>query len=203
MIEQEKPGLGAMANGAAKNTGPSLSDAMKSAAASLEAGLLKPGRYTLTVTDVRAGERTGPIGWGVINAAAEGVGEHAELSVFVPIELGPNALVQDENGAWILNPEKFEPRQARFAIAGMNRLAALVSAAGLDAGTIEGPDDLALLLGARFEAMISKGKDRDGLPKNQIAKIIGAAPAPSADEPAPEDTADDPYLREDPTDPPF
>ncbi|WP_171240899.1 hypothetical protein [Ruegeria sp. HKCCA5491] len=199
MTEQPKQnGLNALGNGATSPAGPSLADAMKSAAKALEAGLAKPGRYTAVVSDTSVGERTGPVGWGVVRAALEGV-DADEIAMFVPVSHGADALVDDGNGGVTFNPAVFEPRQARAVLGGLNRLHALVTAAGLEADAIASGDDLPMLLGARVSVMVSKGKDRDGLPQNEIAKIIGPAPA-DADTPAP---APEPVESYDPTDAPF
>ncbi len=188
MTEQPKQnGLNALGNGAASPAGPSLADAMKSAAKALEAGLAKPGRYTAVVTDTSVAERTGPVGWGVVRFALEGVDDVDETAAFVPVSHSPDALVDDGNGGVTLNPAVFEPRQARAVLGGLNRLHALVTAAGLEADAITDGDDLPMLLGARVAVMVSKGKDRDGLPQNEIAKIIGPAPV-DADAPAPAST---------------
>ncbi len=161
-------------------TGNALSSAMKSAEAALKAALLPAGRCNLAVTDVSTGDPTSFVGWSAIRCGCPDAGQHGELALFVPSYIDPRAIIDDGNGGSVFDPELVDAKTARGIVGGLKRLHKLCGISGIDPATIADADDMALLIGIQFEAVVAIGRDRDDLPTNTVRSIIGPVKAADA-----------------------
>lgn len=205
-------GLAAASASALAATPPvvnTLQAAMKTAEAAITAALLPAGRCNLTVTDVATGDPSGFVGWTVIRCGCADAEEHGELALFLPSYIAPEAIIDDGDGGSVFDPALIDAKAARGIVSGLNRLNKLCTIGGIDPASIAGPDDMPVLIGVQFEAIVAVGRDRDGLPANSIRQIVGPvkvptpATPPTADAPAPSAAADVDYDPNKPNDVPF
>jgi len=170
------PKAGGLAEQAAqKPAGFSLSSYIKQMTDAQSERLLDPGRYEVRIEDVKIGSEFNDIGlrYGVFELAAIGHPDADTVPMFAAVEISD----EFKTATGELDPNTLDPTVMSRFLSGLKVIEKLVSITDVTAeelGEAENAEDaMSLFIGAKFKAVISRGKDRDGIPSNKVKKIVG------------------------------